>query len=149
MVDERAVRRRLLLSGLLFGLGLIAFVDETVFHQILGWHHFYDRGTTELGLLSDGVFHAVSWFATIGGLFLLVDVVRRGGWQPMRWWAGVLVGAGGFQLYDGLVQHKLLRVHQIRDVDDLLAYDLAWNGAAAALLLVGTVLLVRSRPRTR
>src|ERR1041384_913739 len=49
----------------LFGLGLIAFVDETVFHQILGWHHFYDRGTTELGLLSDGVFHAVSWFATI------------------------------------------------------------------------------------
>ncbi len=149
MLDERSVRRRLLVSGLLFGLGLIAFVDETVFHQILGWHHFYDRGASDLGLLSDGVFHAFSWFATIGGLFLLVDVVRRDGWQPMRWWAGVLVGAGAFQLYDGIVHHKLLRVHQIRAVDDLLAYDVAWNGAAALLLLVGIALLVRSKPRAR
>ncbi len=149
MLDERSVRRRLLVSGLLFGLGLVAFVDETVFHQVLGWHHFYDRGTSELGLLSDGVFHAFSWFATIGGLFLLVDVVRRGGWQPTRWWAGVLVGAGTFQLYDGIVHHKLLRVHQIRAVDDLLAYDLAWNGAAILLLLIGIALLARSRPRAR
>lgn len=149
MRDERPVERRLLASGLLFGIGLIAFIDEVVFHQILAWHHFLDRGTSDLGLLSDGLFHAFSWFATIGGLFLLVDVVRRAGWHAVRWWGGVLVGVGAFQLYDGIVHHKLLRVHQIRSVDDLLAYDLAWNGTAAVLLLTGILLLVLSRRRAR
>lgn len=50
-----AARRRNLFSGLLFGLGVIAFLDEVVFHQLLHWHHFYDRGTTAAGLVSDGV----------------------------------------------------------------------------------------------
>ncbi len=43
---------RNVLSGVLFGLGLAAFIDETVFHQILHWHHFYDLGTTDMGLTS-------------------------------------------------------------------------------------------------
>ena len=52
-------------SGALFGIGLAAFVDEVIFHQLLRWHHFYDKSTTDIGLISDGLFHAFSWFATI------------------------------------------------------------------------------------
>ncbi|NQX03658.1 DUF2243 domain-containing protein [Rathayibacter sp. VKM Ac-2856] len=132
-------------SGGLFGLGLAAFIDETVFHQLLHWHHFYDLGTTELGLVSDGIFHAVGWFAAIGALFLFADLRRRGALEPMRWIGAVLVGAGAFQLYDGTIQHKLLGLHQIRAVDDLLPYDLAWNIVAVVLILAGAVLLVRAR----
>lgn len=47
---------RNLWSGILFGLGLAAFIDETIFHQLLHWHHFYDKSTTEIGLISDGLF---------------------------------------------------------------------------------------------
>lgn len=133
------------LSGILFGVGLIAFIDEAVFHQLLQWHHFYDRGTTQLGLVSDGLFHAVSWFATIGGLFLLADLRRRNALWWARWWGGVLAGVGGFQLYDGLIQHKVLGLHQIRRVPDLLAYDLTWNITAGIALLAGIVVLVRTR----
>lgn len=50
----------------------------------------------------------------VAGLFLLADAHRRGGFVPKRWWGGLLLGAGGFQLYDGIVQHKLLGLHQIR-----------------------------------
>ncbi|AZZ51467.1 DUF2243 domain-containing protein [Rathayibacter festucae DSM 15932] len=132
-------------SGALFGLGFAAFVDETVFHQLLHWHHFYDLGSPELGLVSDGVFHAVGWFAAIGGLFLFADLRRRGALEPLRWTGAVLLGAGAFQLYDGTVQHKLLGLHQIRYVDDLLPYDLIWNTVAAVLILAGAVLLVRAR----
>ncbi|MGP3535059.1 DUF2243 domain-containing protein [Microbacterium sp. RD1] len=107
-------RVRIAWSGVLFGVGLIAFLDEAVFHQLLSWHHFYDRGTTAIGLVSDGVFHAFSWFATIAGLFLLADLRRRGALRWARWWGGALTGAGAFQLYDGLINHKVLRVHQIR-----------------------------------
>src|SRR4051794_38186472 len=38
---------RSLWSGVLVGLGVAGFVDETVFHQLLHWHHFYDRGTPD------------------------------------------------------------------------------------------------------
>ena len=135
-------------SGILFGVGLVAFLDEAVFHQLLRWHHFYDLSTTAIGLVSDGVFHAVSWFATIAGLFMLADLTRRGALHRRRWVGGVLLGAGAFQLYDGLIQHKVLGIHQIRYVEDLLPYDLAWNILAGAILAAGIILLAITRRRS-
>lgn len=134
-------------SGVLFGLGLIAFIDETVFHQLLHWHHFYDRSTTEIGLISDGIFHAFSWLATIGGLFMLADLRRRNAFWPARWSAGILLGAGVFQLYDGTIQHKVMRIHQIRYVPDVCIYDLVWNISAVFMVILGLLLLVRTSRR--
>lgn len=136
------------LSGVLFGVGLAAFVDETVFHQLLHWHHFYDKATPDAGLVSDGLFHAFGWFAVVASLFLFADLRRRGGVQPLRWAGGLLVGAGVFQLYDGTVQHKLLGLHQIRYHVDLLPYDLTWNIVGLVMIIVGVVLLVRARTAT-
>ena len=133
-------------SGALLGLGVIAFVDETVFHQLLHWHHFYDRSTTGVGLVSDGLFHAFSWFATIAALFLVARLRRERAFHGLRFTGGVLAGAGFFQLYDGLVQHKLMGLHQIRYDVDLLPYDLVWNISAAVLLVAGIALLVTTRP---
>lgn len=147
-IDHRAraaYSKRNLWSGILFGVGLVAFIDETVFHQLLHWHHFYDLGTPEIGLVSDGFFHAVSWAATIGGLFLLADLRRRAAFWQLRWWGGVLLGAGAFQLYDGTIQHKWWGIHQIRSVPDLLPYDLTWNITAVLLVVAGSVLTVRTR----
>ena len=132
-------------SGVLFGVGLAAFVDETVFHQLLHWHHFYDRSTTGAGLVSDGLFHAFGWFAVVASLFLLADLRRRVALRWPRWIAGLLLGAGSFQLYDGTVQHKLLRLHQIRYAVDVTPYDLTWNMVAAVMIIVGALLAVRSR----
>jgi uncharacterized membrane protein len=137
-------RSRNVWSGVLFGVGAIAFIDEAVFHQLLHWHHFYDRATTDIGLVSDGVFHALSWFATIAGLFLLADLRRRHALQWGWWWGGTLLGAGAFQLYDGTVHHKLLGIHEIRYVPEVWVYDLVWNAVAVAMIVVGIVLVVRS-----
>jgi uncharacterized membrane protein len=129
------------------GVGVAAFVDETVFHQLLHWHHFYDRSTSTAGLVSDGLFHAFGWFAVVAGLFWFAALQRRRTLDRRRWVAGILLGAGAFQLYDGTVQHKLLGLHQIRYDVDLLPYDLTWNLAAAVLLALGAVITWRS-PRT-
>lgn len=142
---RRAASQRNVWAGALFGIGTVAFIDEAVFHQILHWHHFYDLSGTAVGLVSDGFFHALSWFATIGGLFLVADLRRRQAFWATRWWGGVLLGGGAFQLYDGLVQHKLLGIHQIRYVDDLLPYDLTWNVVAVVMIVVGVVLVIRTR----
>jgi uncharacterized membrane protein len=144
-VPSTPSRRRNVVSGVLVGVGIAAFVDETVFHQLLHWHHFYDKSTPAAGLVSDGIFHAVGWFAVVAGLFLFADLRRRHVWQRPRWIGSLLVGFGGFQLYDGTVQHKLLRLHQIRYGVDLLPYDLIWDVVAVIALLLGIVLLVRHR----
>ncbi|WP_236567976.1 MULTISPECIES: DUF2243 domain-containing protein [unclassified Nocardiopsis] len=123
----------------------MAAVDEIVFHQILGWHHFYDRSTPMVGLLSDGLLHAGELLALVAGFFLFADLRRHQALHRGAAWAGLLLGLGGFQLFDGIVDHKLLRLHQIRYGVDLLPYDLAWNGAALLLLAAGTVVLVRAR----
>jgi uncharacterized membrane protein len=136
---------RNLLSGVLLGVGIAGFVDEVVFHQLLHWHHFYDRSTPAAGLVSDGIFHAFSWFATVAALFLFADIRRKRTFEPARWWGGILLGAGAFQLYDGTIQHKLLGIHQIRYDVDLLPYDLTWNISAVALIAGGVVLLAGSK----
>lgn len=133
------------LSGVLVGIGVAAFIDEVVFHQLLQWHHFYDRSTAAAGLFSDGLFHAFGWFAVVAGLFLFADLRRRSILLQGRWGGAVLLGTGAFQLYDGTVQHKLLSLHQIRYEVELLPYDLAWNGAALLMLAAGIFLLVRTR----
>lgn len=150
MVSERYYyARRNMLSGVLFGLGLIAFVDEVVFHQLLRWHHFYDLSTTDVGLISDGLFHAFSWFATIGGLFMFADLRRRRAVWLKRWWSGVFLGAGLFQLYDGIVQHKILRIHQIRYVENVWLYDVVWYIVSVLLILIGFVLWGQTRRRLK
>ncbi|XOK64706.1 DUF2243 domain-containing protein [Paenibacillus elgii] len=132
-------------AGCLFGLGFVAFIDEAVFHQLLHWHHFYDKSTTGIGLVSDGLFHAFSWFATIGGLFMFADLLRRNALQLQRWWGGSLLGSGTFQLYDGTIQHKLMRIHQIRYVENVIVYDLIWNFTAITMILAGSMFLIRSK----
>ena len=145
---------RNLAAGILLGLGTVAFVDETVFHQLLHWHHFYDRSTSDVGLVSDGLFHAFSWFATVASLFVVAELRRERAFWGRRFLAGWLTGAGFFQLYDGLVQHKLFGLHQIRYGVDLVPYDVAWNVAgglgvvAGILLLLGSARSVADRRRT-
>ena len=95
--------------------------------------------------MSDGFFHAFGWFITIWGLFLLADVRRRAALVWKRWTAAVITGVGAFQLFDGVVNHKLLQIHQIRYGVDLLVYDAVWIGTAVLALLIGLLLLWRSR----
>ncbi|MFG1946739.1 DUF2243 domain-containing protein [Nonomuraea sp. NPDC048826] len=142
-------RGRSMTAAALIGAALMAAVDEIVFHQLLGWHHFFDRATPAVGLLSDGLLHTAELLALVAGFVLWADLRRRGTLSSAHARAGLLLGAGGFQLFDGLVDHKVLRLHQIRyGVPDLLVYDLLWNGAALALLAAGAVLAVRARAVT-
>jgi uncharacterized membrane protein len=52
---------------------------------------------------------------------------------------------GGFQLYDGTIQHKLLGLHQIRYHVTIWPYDLVWNLLAVIVIVAGFVWLRRSR----
>ncbi|NYI05053.1 DUF2243 domain-containing protein [Allostreptomyces psammosilenae] len=141
--------RRSMAVGALIGAAVMAAVDEIVFHQLLHWHHFYDRSTPGVGLLSDGLLHSAELLALVAGFFLLADLLRQRALAPAHAWAGVLLGLGAFQLFDGIVDHKLLRLHQIRYGVDVTPYDWAWNIAGLLLLLAGLALAARAARTSR
>lgn len=131
--------------GALIGVGVMAAIDEIVFHQLLAWHHFYDQSTLAIGLLTDGLLHAAELIAIVAGFFMFADLRRRQALAPVWAWSGLFLGAGGFQLFDGIIDHKVLRLHQVRYGVDLLLYDLLWNLAGVVLIGVGIWLFLRAR----
>lgn len=132
-------------GGALIGIGLMAAVDEIIFHQLLGWHHFYDGATPAIGLLSDGLLHAGEIIALISGFFILLELRHRQALHVTFAWAGGFLGAGAFQLFDGTINHKLLRLHQIRYDVPLLPYDILWNLSAIILIVIGVWLWRRAK----
>lgn len=148
--DKRNARPiRSMWVAALIGIGIMAGVDEIIFHQILAWHHFYDRSTTSIALLTDGLLHAAELIAIVAGFFMMMDLWRNHSLIKRRAWAGFFLGLGGFQLFDGIIDHKVLRLHQIRYVENILPYDIAWNASAVLLLLIGFFLVKRARAYER
>ncbi len=163
MQTNRAAIRALLWTGVILGVGVVGTLDEVVLHQLLQWHNLYVHTTQYWRTFIDGIFHFVmASLLFLGALRLwaqraLVHSVADA--RPLV--AGILLGMGGFNLYDGTIQHKVLQLHPVREgVENILPYDLAFNGAAIALLAGGWVLWRRvsrdaaqgaaaSRARTR
>ncbi len=129
------------------GVGMMAAVDEIIFHQVLAWHHFYDRSTLKVGMLTDGLLHSAELIAIVAGFFRLLDLRRTGSLSKPRAWAGFFLGLGSFQLFDGIVDHKVLRLHQVRYVENLLPYDIVWNAAGLVILLIGFYLLKKAKKK--
>jgi uncharacterized membrane protein len=73
--------RSLLWPAVLVGIGVAGSLDEILLHQLLRWHHFYDRGSQAAGLIADGVFHLGSTAVLTVGLVLLVQR-----WRDDRVW---------------------------------------------------------------
>src|SRR3954447_6163122 len=110
-----AIRQRsVLFTGVLLGIGTIGFLDEAIFHQLLQWHAFY-WGTDQHGrILSDGLFHVLSTVLLLWGAFRLWRTPRE--WMltgPATLLAAMLIGAGAFNAYDGIVQHEVLHWHLV------------------------------------
>lgn len=158
MTDEETwlgLRERtkpLVQAGFVLGVGLGAFFDGIVFHQVLQWHSMLtghpDPGVANdlrLNVLADGLFHVVAYLFTVAGVVLLVRAWRRPGVPASGrgLFGAVLAGWGAFNLLEGLVDHHLLGVHHVRPAGPgpTLAWDLAFLAWGAAFLLGGYVLM--------
>jgi uncharacterized membrane protein len=147
--EVRLATRRALVTGLIIGVSLVAALDQIVLHELLQWHNFYVHTTQYWRLFIDGLFHAFGVALSMwGALRLWQDrrLLARAGNRGVLT-AGILLGMGGFSLYDGTIQHKVLRLHQVREgVANLWLYDLAFVCVALALLTAGYLVWKRSAP---
>ena len=138
--DRGGDPRSVLWASIPLGIGLIGGIDEIVFHQLLQWHNLYVDASERWRIFSDGLLHTFTLAMLFFGAYRL--------WQERQtfssivssksFWAGVLLGGGGFQLWDGVVDHKLLRLHPVReDAGTILVYDIAWIASALVMLAIG------------
>ena len=142
--------RPLILAGLVLGLGQGGFFDGIVFHQLLQWHHMFSSLKTdmtiagmELNTFGDGLFHLFDWLLTLVGIFLL----WRAGQQAKDAWSGrvflgaLLLGAGLFNLVEGILDHHLLGIHHLKPGAHEFLWDLGFLGSGVLLVSLGALLI--------
>ncbi len=101
-------------TGILLGIGIAGFIDETLFHQLLQWHTFYWATDQHGRILSDGLFHAASTIVLLWGTYRLWNR-EPDSYRTHMVIGGILLGGGGFNAYDGIVQHLILHLHLVNE----------------------------------
>lgn len=144
--------------GFLTGAALAGFFDGIVLHQVLQWHHMIcieahcvDKtvATLQRQNFTDGLFHAAMLLLLLAGLALLVREASRGSAFPRRrFWGPALLGAGVFNVLEGVIDHYVLQIHHVRFGPNRPAWDLGFLVLSAVLTAAG-VLLTRSRAGDR
>ena len=142
-------------AGIVLGVGLGAFFDGIVFHQILQWH---STGSAVLppvtmtamrrNMFWDGAFHVFAWAFTLMGVFMLLSDARSRPQLPTaRQLAGqLLIGAGGFNIIEGIIDHHLLEIHHVRDLPaHQPLYDYVFLAIAGVGFFIAGLMLARQR----
>jgi uncharacterized membrane protein len=143
-------KRRLIIAGVVTGVGFGGFFDGIVFHQILQWHHLLSAvypatnlPNLELNTLWDGLFHTFTYVVLIIGFGLLWRFGKRSGFQG---WGrsllgAILAGSGLFNLVEGLINHYLLQIHHVKPGADQALWDLAFLALGGLLIILGIALI--------
>ena len=143
-------RMPLIVAGIFLGLGLGGFFDGIVLHQILQWHHMLSSirplttvSNIDLNMVWDGLFHAFDWIMTVIGVVLLF---RAGGrddvpWSSNIYFGSIFIGAGLFNLVEGVIDHQILGIHHVKPGSNQLAWDLGFLGIGVLLVVVGWIML--------
>ena len=143
-------RKPLIIAAILLGLGQAGFFDGIVFHQLLQWHHMFTNieGTDtvsglELNTLGDGLFHLVDWLFTLAGLVILWLTVRQGNkdLSTSVFIGAFSIGAGLFNVIEGILSHHVLQIHHVKPGAHQLAYDLGFIGAGILAIAIGWFIL--------
>jgi uncharacterized membrane protein len=134
-------------AALLLGAGLGSFLDGIVLHQIAHWHQMLSARLPpervedmQRNMAADGVFHLFSWALTFAGVLVLWSALRGPGRLPSTrtLFGYLLVGWGGFNIVEGVVNHHLLELHHVRDLPTHIPfYDWAFLILSGALVLIG------------
>lgn len=151
--EERAhPARPLILAGLVLGLGQGGFFDGIVFHQLLQWHHMFSSVKTdrtiagmELNTIGDGLFHLLDWGLTLVGIFLLWRAHAQQAGSGRVFAGALLMGAGLFNLIEGVLDHHILGIHHLKPGPHQLLWDIGFLAAGGLLVGIGWILIQGAR----
>lgn len=148
VIEQKEVSKKVkttAIGAFLFGVGIIGMLDGIVFHQILQWHSVNMHTDRVHQIISDGLFHL---FVTVM-IFLSGIMLWKGNPQdkPSIFWGYFLLGAGIFNLFEGIINHHILQLHHVRPGPNQTLYDISYDVFAILLLTVG-LLFIRHGKKT-
>lgn len=109
-------------ASLVLGIGLGGFVDGIVLHQILQVHEMLSNkinATDYIGksvnMFWDGIFHLFCFIVVFVGIVLLWRLMKRSDVDRSGklLTAGLIGGWGLFNLIEGIIDHQLLKLHNV------------------------------------
>ena len=134
-------KRKLLdYGGIMLGVGLAGAFDGIVFHQLLQWHSVYMHTHRHGQIVSDGLFHAFAVVALAAAAVMLWRAGHPGGLARGKrlLLGGTLLGFGGFNVIEGIINHHVLQLHHVKQGDPYeLLYDLAYLAVSALIFAYG------------
>lgn len=145
----------LMAAATVLGIGLGGFIDGIALHQILQWHEMLSNKiapTTYVGksvnMFWDGIFHSFTLIVTFTGVVLMwkllfrKDINRSGNLLA----GGMLFGWGLFNLLEGIADHEVLKLHNVREIAaDKEAWNLGFLGLSVLLVIVGLLISKKKR----
>jgi len=147
-------QRPLIVAGIILGLGLSGFIDGILLHQILQWHHMLSSvkpltsdSNIDLNMAWDGWFHALDFGLTVTGIILLwrAGSHENVDWSSETFFGSILIGAGLFDVIEGLIDHQILGIHHVKPGPNQLIWDLGFLVFGTLLVLVGWIMLQKSK----
>lgn len=147
MAEVTIGRPSLAPAGIVLGGGMGGFLDGIVLHQILQVHNMVSAqvppdtmANMRQGMVADGLFHVVTWLATLVGIALLWRAMnRRSDVTPSGTaFAGyLLAGWGWFNLVEGIVNHHILGLHHVIERLGVSAWDWLFLASGVVLIAIG------------
>ena len=144
-------------AATVLGIGIGGFVDGIVFHQILQWHEMISNKippvtyvAKSVNMFWDGIFHAFTLLITITGVILLWKLLKRnnidGSGNLLV--GGLLLGWGLFNLLEGIADHQILKLHNVREVTpDKQAWNLGFLAFSVVLVILGFLISRHKKQR--
>ena len=140
------------------GIGIVigGFVDGLVLHQIAQWHHMlsnvvppHTMDAMRVNMTWDGLFHALTWVITLMGILQLRSTAdARDPIPSLRAFTGHLIlGWGIFNLAEGVIDHQLLGLHNVREVPNSTVYNLTFLALGGVLFILIGWWLMRTGSR--
>jgi uncharacterized membrane protein len=144
-------------AATVLGIGIGGFIDGIVLHQILQWHEMLSNKlppdtlvAKSVNMFWDGIFHAFTLLVVITGIVLLWRLLFRKSisYSGNLLAGGLLLGWGLFNLVEGIIDHHLLKLHNVREIT---AHVDAWNygflGLSVLMIIGGFSLANQEKKR--
>jgi uncharacterized membrane protein len=140
-------------ASTILGIGLGGFIDGIALHQILQWHEMLsnkmppvDYVTKSVNMFWDGIFHAFCLVVVMVGVVLLWKLLRRNDIQRSGnlLGGGLLLGWGLFNIVEGIIDHHLLKLHNVREItNNTELWNYGFLGISVLMLIVAFMLINR------
>jgi uncharacterized membrane protein len=140
-------------ASIITGIGMGGFADGIALHQILQVHEMLSNkiaATDYIGksvnMFWDGIFHAFCFIVVMVGIILLWKLSgRKDINQSGKLLAGGLIaGWGLFNIVEGIIDHQLLKIHNVVEFSTNHAIaNYSFLGISVLMLIIGFVLIKR------